>query len=74
MIEGGLWDSGLPAEILSNKFLYHLPFDRQHVLNKQRHGVGLSPNTMGDITAKIADQCGLLVGRMNQRMSSSACP
>ncbi|MEO7100601.1 MAG: IS66 family transposase [Luteolibacter sp.] len=68
IIEGGFWGPGLLAEILSNKYLYHLPFDRQHVLNKQRHGVNLSPNTMGDAAAKIADQCGLLVGLMKQRM------
>jgi len=68
MIECGFWGPGLLAEILSNKYLYHLPFDRQHVLNKQRHGVDLSPNTMGDAAAKVADQCGLLVGLIKQRM------
>jgi len=68
LIEGGFWGPGLLAEILSNKYLYHLPFDRQQVLNKQRYGVDLSPNTMGDAAATIADQCGLLVGRMKQRM------
>ena len=68
LIEGGFWGPGLLAELLANKYLYHLPFDRQHVLNKQRHGVDLSPNTMGDAAARIADQCGLLVGRMKQRM------
>ena len=68
LIEGGFWGSGLLAELLANKYLYHLPFDRQHVLNKQRYGVDLSPNTMGDAAAKVADQCGLLVGRMKQRM------
>jgi len=71
IIEGGFWGPGLLAEILSNKYLYHLPFDRQHVLNKQRHGVDLSPNTMGDAAAKVADQCGLLVGLMKQRMLES---
>ena len=68
IIEGGFWGPGLLAEILSNKYLYHLPFDRQQVLNKQRYGVDLSPNTMGDAAAKISDQCGLLVGLMKQRM------
>lgn len=72
IIEGGFWGPGLLAEILANKYLYHLPFDRQHVLNKQRHGVDLSPNTMGDAAAKVADQCGLLVGRMKQHMLESA--
>lgn len=68
MIEGGFWGPALLAEILANKYLYHLPFDRQHVLNKQRYGVDLSPNTMSDAAAKVADQCGLLVGLMKQRM------
>jgi transposase len=71
IIEGGFWGAGLLAEILSNKYLYHLPFDRQHVLNKQRHGLDLSPNTMGDAAAKVADQCGLLVELMKQRMLES---
>jgi len=71
IIEGGFWGAGLLAEILSNKYLYHLPFDRQRVLNRQRHGVDLSPNTMGDAAAKIADQCGLLVSLMKQRMLES---
>lgn len=68
MIEGGFWGPALLAEILANKYLYHLPFDRQHVLNKQRHGIDLSPNTMGDAAAKVAGQCGLLVGLMKQRL------
>jgi hypothetical protein len=32
LIEGGFWGSGLLAELLANKYLYHLPFDRQHAL------------------------------------------
>lgn len=71
LIEGGFWGPGLIAEILTNKYLYHLPFDRQHVLNKQRYGVNLSPNTMGDAAAKVADQCGLLVALMKKRMLES---
>ena len=71
MIEGGFWGPGILAEILANKYLYHLPFDRQHVLNKQRYGIDLSPNTMGDVAAKVADQCGLLVGLMKQHMLES---
>jgi transposase len=51
MIDGGFWGAGLLAEVLANKYLYHLPFDRQHVLNKQRYGMDLSPNTMGDAAA-----------------------
>jgi hypothetical protein len=43
----------------------------QRVLNLQRHGMDLSPNTMGDAAAKVADQCGLLAGRMKQGMLAS---
>lgn len=71
IIEGGFWGPGLLAEVLANKYLYHLPFDRQRVLNLQRHGVDLSPNTMGDAAEKVADQCGILVTRMKQRMLGS---
>ena len=72
MIDGGFWGAGLLAEVLANKYLYHLPFDRQHVLNRQRYGIDLSPNTMGDAAAKVADQCGLLVELMKQRMLEGA--
>lgn len=37
LIEGGFWGPGLLAELLANKYLYHLPFDRQHVLNKRNY-------------------------------------
>jgi transposase len=71
IIEGGFLGPGLLAEILTNKFIYHLPFDRQHVLNKQRYGIDISPNTMGDAAAKVADQCGLLVELMKRHMLES---
>jgi len=71
MIEGGFWGPGLLAEVLTNKFLYHLPFDRQQVLNLQRYGVDLSPNTMGDAAEKVADQCGILVARMKEGLLES---
>lgn len=71
MIDGGFWGPGLLAEVLANKYLYHLPLDRQRVLHLQRHGVDLSPSTMGDAVEKIADQCGILVTRMKQRMLES---
>lgn len=73
MIDGGFWGPGLLAEVLANKYLYHLPFDRQHVLNLQRHGVDLSANTMGDAAAKVADGCGLLVALMKKRMLQGGC-
>lgn len=68
MIEGGFWGAGLLAEILCNKYLYHLPFTRQHVREKQRHGVDLSVNTMCDAAKQVAAQCGIVLARMKQRM------
>lgn len=71
MIEGGFWGPGLLAEILCNKYLYHLPFCRQHVREMQRFGIDLSANTMSDAAEKVAAQCGILVARMKQRMLAS---
>lgn len=71
MIEGGFWGPNLLAELLTNKYLYHLPFDRQRVLNKQRHSIDLSTSTMGDAVATVAGQCGLLVKRMKENMLES---
>ncbi len=68
LIEGGFWGPGLLAEILANKYLYHLPFYRQHVLYLQRHRVDLSESTMTDAAEKVADQLGILVSRMKDNM------
>lgn len=71
MIEGGFWGTGLLAEILCNKYLYHLPFTRQHVREKQRFGIDLSVNTMCDAAEKVAEQCGIVVTRMKELMLES---
>lgn len=68
IIENGFLGPGLLAELLANKYLYHLPFHRQHQLNLRRHGVDIPENTMHDAAQKIGDQLGLLVARMKQRM------
>lgn len=71
MIENGFWGAGLLAEILCDKYLYHVPFCRQHVREKQRFGIDLSANTMSDAAEKVADQCALLVARMKEVMLES---
>jgi hypothetical protein len=71
MIEGGFWGPGLLSEILCDKYLFHIPFYRQHVREKQRFGIDLSESTMSDGAEKIADQCGILVTRMKELMLES---
>lgn len=68
IIENGFLGPGLLAELLTNKYLYHLPFHRQHLLNLRCHGVDIPENTMHDAAQKVGDQLGLLVGRMKERM------
>lgn len=71
MIDGGFWGPGLLAEILCDKYLFHIPFYRQHVREKQRFGIDLSQSTMSDAAEKVADQCAVLVARMKQLMLDS---
>ena len=71
MIEGGFWGPGLLAEILCDKYLFHIPFYRQHVREKQRFGIDLSQSTMSDAAEKVADQCAILVARMKELMLES---
>jgi len=73
IIEGGFWGPGLLSEILTDKYLYHLPFYRQHVRYLQRHRVDLSESTMGDAAQKVADQLAILVRRMKQGMLQGGC-
>ncbi|WP_343076061.1 IS66 family transposase [Haloferula luteola] len=68
IIDNGFLGPGLLAELLANKYLYHLPFHRQHQLNLRRHGVDIDENTMHDAAEKVGDQLGILVARMKERM------
>ena len=68
MIEGGFWGSGLIAEVLTNRYLYHQPYYRQHVCTLQRFQVDLSESTMSDCAEKVSDQVGILVARMKAGM------
>lgn len=68
IIENGFLGPGLLAELLANKYLYHLPFHRQHQLHLRRHGVDIPESTMHDAAAKVGDQLGILVARMKDRM------
>jgi transposase len=64
VIDSGFWGDGLLAEVLTNKYLYHLPLYRQETLYASRSGVSLPRQTMGDAVEKIADMLGALVARM----------
>lgn len=68
MIEGGFWGAGLVAEVLANRYLYHLPYCRQHMRYRQRYGVDLAESTMSDCAEKVSDQLGILLVRMKQDM------
>lgn len=68
IIDNGFLGPSLLAELLANKYLYHLPFHRQRQLNLRRHGVDIAENTMHDAAAKVGDQLGILVARMKGRM------
>jgi transposase len=48
IIENGFWGPGLLSEVLCNRFLYHLPYDRQQKLYANRFGIHLSKQTMSD--------------------------
>src|SRR5690606_35812014 len=68
IIVNGFLGFGLLAELLSNKYLYHLPFHRQHQLILRRYGVDIPESTMYDAAAKVGDQLGILILRMKERM------
>lgn len=68
MIENGFLGGSLLAEILCNRFLYHLPYYRQEQLYIQRYGIALDRNTMSDAASKVARQCEILCRRMREVM------
>ena len=68
IIQNGFWESDLIAEILCNRFLYHLPYDRQVKLYQNRYGIHLPKQTMSDAARLVADQCGVLIALMKQDM------
>ncbi|YCM44740.1 IS66 family transposase [Verrucomicrobiaceae bacterium 227] len=68
IIPGGFWLSDLLSEVICNRFLYHLPYDRQSKLYQSRHGVHLPKQTMSDGARHLADQCGVLIDLMKRDM------
>ena len=66
LIQNGFWESDLIAEILCNRFLYHLPYERQSKLYQNRHGIQLPKQTMSDAARQVADQCGVLIDLMKR--------
>ena len=68
LIPGGFWLSDLLSEVICNRFLYHLPYDRQSKLYQSRHGVHLPKQTMSDAALQVANQCGVLIALMKRDM------
>lgn len=71
MIGNGFWEPDLVAEVISNRYLYHLPYYRQQQLFAQRWGVDLPANTMSDAARHVGGQCAILVARMRELMLAS---
>jgi len=67
IVENGFWMSDLLAEILCNRYLYHLPYDRQQKLYRSRHGIELPKQPMSDAARHVADQLKVLSGQRDSR-------
>ena len=68
IIDSGFWGDSLLSEILTNKYLYHLPLYRQEQLYYYRFGISLSRKTMGDAVDRVSGMMKLLVKRMKENM------
>ena len=68
LIENGFWGDGLLSEILTNKFLYHLPYYRQESLYSTRYGIELSRKTMAGAVGKASEMFRAVVERMKENM------
>ena len=55
LLERGMLAPGLLAHIVIGKYADHLPLYRQEQIYQQRHGVGLSRQTMANGVALVAD-------------------
>ena len=68
LIENGFWGDGLLSEILTNKYVYHLPYYRQEQLYAARHGIELSRKTMADATGQASAMFQAVTERMKQNI------
>lgn len=68
IILNGFFGPGLIAELLSNKYQYHLPFHRQHQLILQRYGIDIPESTMYEAAAKVSEEVRIIIGRMKDRI------
>jgi len=71
LVEGAFWGAGLAAEIIANKYLYHIPLHRQEQLYRRRFDVWLPRSTMSGMVEAAAAQCGILVSHIKKRMLGS---
>ena len=54
LIRGGFWGNSLLSEILTNRYLYALPFYRQSQMFAQRFDVELARSSMSDCAENVA--------------------
>ncbi|HSG41240.1 MAG TPA: IS66 family transposase [Thermoanaerobaculia bacterium] len=71
LIPNGFLGPGLLAEIIANKYCYHLPLYRQEQLYRSRFGIDLSRNTMGDAVLQVAEALDPVVRRMKENLLAS---
>ena len=71
LIPNGFLGPGLLAEVIANKYLYHLPLYRQERLYANRFGIELSRNTMGDAVLRVAEALDPVVRRMKENLLAS---
>ena len=66
LVPGCFWGPSLISDILVNKFVYALPFDRQRRMFLHRFGVELPVSTMCDVQKNYAAQLDILVRLMKK--------
>jgi transposase len=54
LLRGAFLGEGLLSEILVNRYLYALPFYRQHQMYRQRYGIDIARSTMSDAADHVA--------------------
>ena len=71
-IQGNFWGDYLLSEMLTNRYLYALPFYRQEQLYLQRYGIHLSRSTMSDVSESAARELTIINEEMKRQMLASA--
>lgn len=67
-IQGSFWGDGLLCEMLTNRYLYALPFYRQEQLYIQRYDINLSRSSMSDAAENTAKKLMPIYEEMKKHM------